>query len=173
MENHRRSSARASLGLPIVRLLVLLSCLSGAQCRFRASTLRSRNLSSSPWGLTVRRITTPSSLLRTAECLRGGAIDESDGEDDYDEEDDEQYDEETDGEQSEDEEEDEDEAEEKDAEEQDEDDEEGEIATQAKVEKYDDPLFPSALMGLYSTMGIMMLSRRVDLFHPMVVKIAR
>jgi hypothetical protein len=77
------------------------------------------------------------------------------------------------GEQSEDEEEDEDEAEEEDAEEQDEDDEEGEIATQAKVEKYDDPLFPSALMGLYSTMGIMMLSRRVDLFHPMVVKIAR
>jgi hypothetical protein len=111
--------------------------------------------------------------MRTAECLRGGAVEESDGEDDYDEEEYDEYDEETEGEQSEDAEEDEDEAEESDVEEEDENNEEGEIATKAKIEKYDDPLFPSPLMGLYSTMGIMMLSRRVDLFHPTVVKIAR
>ena len=38
---------------------------------------------------------------------------------------------------------------------------------------YVDPLFPSPMMGIYSTIGIMMLSKRIDLFHPTVVKIAR
>ena len=55
-------------------------------------------------------------------------------------------------------------------------DEEEDSAVQvasAKDVDYVDPVYPSPMLGMYSTIGIMMLSRRLDLFSPRVVKIAR
>ena len=42
-----------------------------------------------------------------------------------------------------------------------------------KDTNYVDPWFPSPMMGIYSTIGLMMLSKRTDLFSPTVVKVAR
>ena len=54
-----------------------------------------------------------------------------------------------------------------------EEDDDGGIQIDVQVEKYDDPLVPSPFTNLFATFGVMMLSRKVDLFHPTVVRIAR
>lgn len=38
---------------------------------------------------------------------------------------------------------------------------------------YVDPVYLSPMMGMYATVAVMMLSRRIDLFNPTVVKVAR
>jgi hypothetical protein len=75
-----------------------------------------------------------------------------------------------------DEEEDEEEEDEEDDEE--EDDEEEQVPESADVKKssvteYDDMLVPSPSLQLYSMIGIMLLSRRIDMHNPTVVRIAR
>lgn len=47
------------------------------------------------------------------------------------------------------------------------------VQIEVKVEKFDEPLVASPLANLYATLAIFLLSRRIDLFHPTVVKIAR
>jgi hypothetical protein len=47
------------------------------------------------------------------------------------------------------------------------------VQIEIKVEKYDDPLIASPLTNLIASFGVMMLARRVDLFNPKVVRIAR
>lgn len=39
--------------------------------------------------------------------------------------------------------------------------------------KYDDPIVASPMSNLYASLGVMLLARKVDLFHPTVVRIAR
>jgi Phosphate transport (Pho88) len=47
------------------------------------------------------------------------------------------------------------------------------IQIELKVAKYDEPLVASPLTNLYASLGVMLLARKVDLFHPTVVRIAR
>jgi Phosphate transport (Pho88) len=47
------------------------------------------------------------------------------------------------------------------------------VQIELKVEKYDDPYFASPMSSLYASLGVMLLSRKVDLFHPTMVRIAR
>lgn len=85
---------------------------------------------------------------------RGGAVE-------YDDEyDDEEYDEEYD-------------VEDEEEEEMEEDDETSGVQIEVNVEKYDEPLMASPMANLYASLGVMLLARRVDLFSPMVVRIAR
>jgi Phosphate transport (Pho88) len=69
--------------------------------------------------------------------------------------------------------------EESDSEEEDEEEEDGtgsiadDIQIELKVQKFDEPLVASPLTNLYASIGVMLLARRVDLFHPTVVRIAR
>lgn len=90
---------------------------------------------------------------------RGGVVDE---EDEYDEE---EYDDEYDAE--------EEEEEAEDAGEDEDEDETGGIQIELNVEKYDEPLVASPMSNLFATFGVMLLAQRVDLFSPMVVRIAR
>lgn len=46
------------------------------------------------------------------------------------------------------------------------------ISTQSLTE-YDEPLAPSPFINLYASLGVMLLARKFDLFHPTMVKIAR
>lgn len=47
------------------------------------------------------------------------------------------------------------------------------LQIELKVEKYDEPSFASPMSSLYASIGVMLLSRKVDLFHPTVVRLAR
>jgi hypothetical protein len=47
------------------------------------------------------------------------------------------------------------------------------VQIELNVEKYDDPLAASPMINLYATFGVMLLSRRIDLFNPTVVRLAR
>ncbi|GAX23664.1 hypothetical protein FisN_12Hh238 [Fistulifera solaris] len=47
------------------------------------------------------------------------------------------------------------------------------VQIEMNVEKYDEPLVPSPMLNLYASIGVMLLARKVDLFSPMVVKLAR
>lgn len=110
------------------------------------------------WGLSTRHSSVlPPRIL----FLRGGSAVEEE-EDEYD---DEEYDseEESEGE----------EEEEEQAEAEDEQDESGGVQIEMNVEKYDDPLFPSPMSSLYCSLGVMFLARKVDLFNPTMVKLAR
>lgn len=50
----------------------------------------------------------------------------------------------------------------------------GAIQIEMKVEQsFDEPWVPSPMSNLYASLGVMMLARRVDLFQPTVVRIAR
>ena len=142
-------------GLLLPLFLVLLSswsCQSAHNCR------PFQPLLTTAWGLTSSSLEQHSSRIHHFSSLlsvRGGADSdddesESDEEDEYDDTDDEEDDEE-----------------ESDVEQ----DEAAPIAKKNII--YVDPLFPSPMMSLYSTVGIMLLSRKVDLFHPTVVKVAR
>jgi hypothetical protein len=58
----------------------------------------------------------------------------------------------------------------------DEEDEVGDVEDvqiEVSVQKFDDPFVPSPFTNLYVSIGVMLLARRIDLFHPTVVKIAR
>jgi len=44
---------------------------------------------------------------------------------------------------------------------------------ETKVETFEDPLFPSPVMNLYCTFGVMYLGRKVDLLSPTMVRVAR
>ena len=100
--------------------------------------------------------------------IRGGASVETEEDDEYD---DEEYDEsEGEEEKEEEDEEESDEGEESEAAE--ESDNEG-VQLEVKVEQYDDPLTPNPMINLYASLGVMMLGRKVDIFSPVVVRIAR
>jgi hypothetical protein len=47
------------------------------------------------------------------------------------------------------------------------------VQIELKVEKYDEPLVASPMLNLYASLGVMLLGRRIDLFSPTVVRIAR
>ena len=47
------------------------------------------------------------------------------------------------------------------------------VQIEVKVEKYDEPLFPSPMVNLYASLGVMLVGRRVDLFSKPVVRLAR
>jgi hypothetical protein len=47
------------------------------------------------------------------------------------------------------------------------------VKIELKVEKYDEPYFASPMSSLYASLGVMLLSRRVDLFHPTIVRLVR
>jgi Phosphate transport (Pho88) len=47
------------------------------------------------------------------------------------------------------------------------------VQIEVKVEKFDEPLVASPMTNLYASLAVMLLSRKIDLFHPTVVKIAR
>jgi len=89
---------------------------------------------------------------RIAEFPRGGA--------DVDEED-EEYDDEYD-----------DEEEESEEVEEAEDESEG-VQIEVNVEKYDEPLLASPMTNLYVSLGVMLLARRINLFSPKIVRLAR
>jgi hypothetical protein len=93
--------------------------------------------------------------------FRGGAIeeDESDSEG-YDSEYDDEYD-------------DEEEEEDEESDENEQDDSALQATASTGEVEFVDPLYISPMMGMYSTVAVMMLSRRIDLFNPTVVKIAR
>jgi len=112
------------------------------------------------------------SKIKVADCLRGGATDDDDEADGIDSDEYDEYDEydeeEVDGEA---------------------DDEEGSVDEHDSGEggsegtgeykvaegeaEYQEPYFMSPAIQLYTTFGAMMLSRRVDLFSPVVVRILR
>lgn len=54
-----------------------------------------------------------------------------------------------------------------------EDEEIDEVQIEMSVEKYDEPLVASPMLNLYASLAVMMLARKVDLFSPKLVKIAR
>lgn len=47
------------------------------------------------------------------------------------------------------------------------------VQIEMNVQKYDEPLAPSPMINIYATIGVMLLAKRVDLFDPTVVRIAR
>jgi Phosphate transport (Pho88) len=47
------------------------------------------------------------------------------------------------------------------------------VKIELNVEKYDEPYFASPMSSLYASLGVMLLARKVDLFHPAMVRIAR
>jgi len=47
------------------------------------------------------------------------------------------------------------------------------VQIEVNVEKFDEPLVASPLSNLYASLAVMLLSRKIDIFHPTVVKIAR
>jgi len=55
----------------------------------------------------------------------------------------------------------------------DEEDDVVEVTTSVEAAEYDEPLVASPLTNLYASLGVMLLARRVDLFSPKVVRIAR
>lgn len=57
--------------------------------------------------------------------------------------------------------------------EEEEEDETGGVQIEVNVEKFDEPLVASPLMNLYASLGVMLLGRKVDLFSPTMVRIAR
>jgi hypothetical protein len=53
------------------------------------------------------------------------------------------------------------------------DDDEKVVPIEISIEKYDEPLVASPMINLYASFGVMMLARRIDLFNPIVVRVAR
>lgn len=151
----------------IVRVLLLsLGFLKEASCR--VPTIGRSHLG---WGLQRSHNFEwhQPSVQVIAQIPRGG----SDEEDDYDEYD--EYDEEEE-EESEDEDEEVEEEEDSDTEvsEEEEDIEFSvEDVDDGTVSEYDEPLMASPMLNLYATMGVMILSRRINLFDPFVVRLAR
>jgi Phosphate transport (Pho88) len=89
--------------------------------------------------------------------VRGGATSDDESDDDEDQSDDDSsYDDEDDIE-----------------DEEDDDSTEIEISSNGVVANYDEPLAPSPFINLYASIGVMILARKFDLFHPIMVKIAR
>jgi hypothetical protein len=133
----------------VVCTLLLGASVSALTDRSQSSFLRTFSI----WGQHPSR-----SKQRNAYTIgsisRGGA--EVDEEDEYD------YD-------------DEDEEEEEEVEEYDEEDETEDdgVQIEVQVEKYDEPLIASPLTNLFVSLGVMLLAKRVDLFNPKIVKIAR
>lgn len=116
-----------------------------------------------------------SSLLLLGDHLRGGSAATKDSEDDTDESEAEEDDEDNEEEESEAEE----EGDTEDEYDSEEEEEEEEVATKAGKEieetasEFDEPLVANPMTQLYATFGVMMLAKRVDLYNPTLVKIAR
>ena len=134
------------------------------------------------------RRTSSRTLLSPVRDLRGGAVEnENDADDDASEEEESEYDDEvSDGEEEgtaveEEEEENDDEEEESDAEEGTTESSATTTSTRTKTKKsaaarrgaYDKPLVASPLLNLYASLAIMLLSKKVDLMSPVMVRIAR
>ena len=135
------------------------------------------------------RRTSSRTLLSPVRDLRGGAVEnENDADDDASEEEESEYDDEvSDGEEEgtaveeEEEENDDDEEEESDAEEGTTESSATTTSTRTKTKKsasarrgaYDKPLVASPLLNLYASLAIMLLSKKVDLMSPVMVRIAR
>lgn len=171
----KRNTAAAAVGnkAACFLLVLMLGWTRRTECR-RPFTNHHRLLTppAAAWG------TWPTERIQYNACLvhqlRGGAAaaaddsDDDEEDEDYASEDDEQEEYDSDDEQEE-----------------EYDDEEEEEETRAasksaastavkpKDTNYVDPWFPSPMMGIYSTIGLMMLSKRTDLFSPTVVKTAR
>ena len=150
----RRIGAVQSMVLLAVYLLLLCRSISAAN--FKASSHLS--IPRSCWGL---RSSVPVGQNVFLRIPRGGGKDDDEdedvdetkgGEDEEDYEDEEEYDEES--------------------EEYDEDvDDEDQL--EVKDQEYDEPLQVSPMMSMYVTLGIMFLSKKIDLFSPNVIRLAR
>lgn len=157
--SHKQLCESGALGQRTVKWNLLVLTIVSLFCSVSSNpfTTSTRSTHLSWWG--KRTALTHNNLSsRIADLTRGGAVEEE--EDEYDEE---GYDDEYDAED-----EDEDEVEDEDA-----DEETDGIQIELNVEKYDEPWVASPLTNLYATFGVMMLTRRFDLFSPTVVRIAR
>ena len=47
------------------------------------------------------------------------------------------------------------------------------VQIEVKIEKFDEPFVVSPMSNLYASLGVMLLARKVDLFNPVIVRIAR
>ena len=47
------------------------------------------------------------------------------------------------------------------------------VQIEVKVEKFDEPLVASPMTNLYASLAVMLLSRKIDIFNPTVVKLVR
>jgi hypothetical protein len=109
---------------------------------------------------------------RLLEIQRGGAVDSDEEGEEEEADDDDEVDQERDDEDKEaDEEEEEDESEAE--EEENEEDTIEEVQIEMTVQKFDEPLVASPLLNLYASIGVMILAKKVDLFSPTMVRIAR
>ncbi|KAI2499102.1 Phosphate transport (Pho88) [Fragilaria crotonensis] len=175
----------------LLRLLLLHACILQASATFRPIRKWGSRRSSCTISITNQHgrgstidnrnvdIECAPSLNDILQSLRAGATVEDDGDNDV-EDDDTKEDEEE--EQEEEEEEEDDEQEEADADEQadDEDEESDEEETSAvastdvaALSEYDEMLIPSPSMQMYSVIGVMLLSRKLDMFNPTVVRAGR
>ena len=156
----------------LLLLLIVVTCVVPHAAAFRPSR---------QWGLMVatkqRQYVKLSTCTSVIQSLRAGATDVEDGgeEDDQGEE---QVSQEAINDEEEDEEEEDDAVEEGDDEE--EEDEDGEEEETSPVEpkdtavtEYDEMLIASPSMQMYSVIGVMLLSRKLDMFNPTVVRAGR
>ena len=60
-----------------------------------------------------------------------------------------------------------------DEEEEDEENADTGVQIEMNVEKYDEPLVASPMLNMYASIGIMLLGRKIDLFNPTIVRLAR
>lgn len=105
--------------------------------------------------------------------LRAGASDSEDEDSDEEEDDDEDDEEETDSEEEEDSDEEDSEEEESEDEDEVQADEPSVVEESTSVSEYDDMMVPSPSTQLYSVIGVMLMSRRLDMFSPTVVMVGR
>ena len=126
----------------------------------------------------VLNLASSSTCIDIIQSLRAGATDDDDDNDDdtnddqggekiaQDEEDDDVDEDDVDD----------DEEDEEEEEEEDDDDEETLVVESPKdtaVGEYDEMLIPSPSMQMYSVIGVMLLSRKLDMFNPTVVRVGR
>ncbi|GKY94760.1 hypothetical protein MPSEU_000441400 [Mayamaea pseudoterrestris] len=121
----------------------------------RSSKAAPRTLSRKFWGT----VTEAASEYRTLINVRGGSMGQDD-DDEYDQEEDE-YDSEAEVSETD-------------------DDEHANLADETSgsqrklgIDKYDESLIPSPMISLGASLGVMLLAKYVDLFHPTTVRIAR
>ena len=136
------------------------------------SNFRPRRL---PWGVVDAKPERSLLVQRISRLPRGGSSKEEEDESEYDseEEEEEEYDdEEADAEEEEEEEEDSEETESECEEDEESIDAEG-VRIEVNVQKFDEPFVLSPLQSIYTTVGVMYLSRKVDFFAPTTVRIIR
>jgi len=148
----------------------------GRQHRLPATARRSA--SSTTWGLflpgSLYGGSVADSICRISAVPRGGVLLGDDDEEEEEEEDDAEESDSSEGEEEEYDVEEEGEEDEYDSESEEEEDEDmASFEVDVSKAEYDDPLVPSPLNNLYATLAVMLLSKRIDLFNPTVVRIAR